>query len=219
MNYDRIYEYRFAGVSRASKEVVWGEIARWFYRSMGAPHSVLDPACGDMEFIKAMPSPDKWGVDLREPAHMDSKVHFLKGNTLELDLPDARFDLIYISNFLEHLHSPEEISALLQKMYRCLKPQGRIAIMGPNFKYCSREYFDCADHRLVLTDVSIGEHLYAAGYSIERTIRKFLPFSFRGRLPASSLLTRLYLAMPFVWPFFGRQFLVIGKKSDSATPD
>ena len=41
---------------------------------------------------------------------------------------------------------------------------GRIAIMGPNYRYCADEYWDCADHYVALTHVAIAEHLYAAGF-------------------------------------------------------
>jgi hypothetical protein len=81
--------------------------------------------------------------------------------------------------------------------------------MGPNFKVCARTYFDCADHTLALTDVSVAEHLYAAGFEIRSAVRRFLPYSFRGQLPASSRLTRTYLKTPIAWHFLGAQFLVV----------
>ena len=65
--------------------------------------------------------------------------------------------------------------------------------MGPNFRYCSDEYFDCADHTLIFTHVAIEEHLYAAGFEPSRASPRYLPYSFRGRLPPSRALTRRYL--------------------------
>ena len=56
--------------------------------------------------------------------------------------------------------------------------------MGPNFKYCAKDYFDCADHLLALTHVSVQELLFAAGYTVTEVVPRFLPFSFRSRLPA-----------------------------------
>ena len=44
-------------------------------------------------------------------------------------------------------------------------------MIGPNFRYCSREYFDCADHTVILTHVSMAEHLHAAGFEVERPSR------------------------------------------------
>jgi hypothetical protein len=86
-----------------------------------------------------------------------------------------------------------------------------LAIMGPNFKYCAREYFDCADHVLALTHVSVEEHLIAADFELQEIVPRFLPFSFRSRLPASARLTRLYLQMPLLWRVAGSQFLLLAR--------
>ena len=44
-----------------------------------------------------------------------------------------------------------------------MEPGGTLAVLGPNFRYCHREYFDCADHNLALTHVAVAEHLHAPG--------------------------------------------------------
>ncbi|MFN8026218.1 MAG: hypothetical protein U0W40_07665 [Acidimicrobiia bacterium] len=72
-------------------------------------------------------------------------------------------------------------------------------------------YFDFADHVVPLTHVAVGEHLYAAGFEVERIVPRFLPYSFGGILPPSPALTRRYLRMPFAWKLLGKQFLVIGR--------
>ena len=58
MNYDRIYEYRFKGIDKVAKQAVWKEISLWIYERMGKPRSVLDPAAGEMEFLKSIPAED-----------------------------------------------------------------------------------------------------------------------------------------------------------------
>ena len=93
-------------------------------------------------------------------------------------------------------------------MRETLAPAGVIALMGPNFKYSARDYFDCADHLLALTHVSVQELLFASGYRVTDVIPRFLPFSFRSGLPASPAMTRLYLRMPPLWPLRGKQFLI-----------
>jgi hypothetical protein len=77
---------------------------------------------------------------------------------------------------------------------------------------CPREYFDCADHVLALTHVAVAEHLHAAGFSVGAVVPRFLPYSFRGRLPASPVLTRAYLRHPVLWRLAGKQFLVTGTR-------
>jgi hypothetical protein len=129
------------------------------------------------------------------------------------ELPSNYFDGIFVSNFLEHLLSQEDVAAFLTKMHGLATPGASIAVMGPNFKYCSREYFDCADHTLALTHVAVAEHLYAAGFEIQVIHPRFLPFSFRGLLPPSAKLTRAYLRWPPAWRFLGKQFLVLATKA------
>lgn len=78
--------------------------------------------------------------------------------------------------------------------------------------YCAGEYFDCADHTLALTHVAVAEHLHAAGFDITTAVSRFLPYSFHGALPASPLLTRIYLRFPPLWRVPGKQFLVLAAK-------
>ena len=55
-------------------------------------------------------------------------------------------------------------------MRETLAPGGVLALMGPNFKYCANDYFDCADHLLALTHVSVQELLFAAGYKVTEVV-------------------------------------------------
>jgi hypothetical protein len=41
---------------------------------------------------------------------------------------------------------------------------------------------------------------------------RFLPYSFRGVIPPSRRLTRLYLRTPVLWRLLGKQFLVLARK-------
>jgi ubiquinone/menaquinone biosynthesis C-methylase UbiE len=218
LNYERIYQQRFKGVSKEAKEAVWKEISLWIYKKMGSPKRILDPAAGNMEFLKGIPAQEKWGVDLQEadPSQLSAMakdgIRFIHGNIFNVDLPLDYFEGVFISNFLEHLNRPEEIQALLTKLHRSLKEEGRIAIMGPNFKFCSTDYFDCADHRLALTHISVEEYLYASEFRIEETFPRFLPYSFRSRFPASPSLVKFYLSVPMAWRFLGKQFLILARK-------
>ncbi len=214
LNYERLYSYRFRDIDQDGRAAVWNEIAPHVHGLMGHPQTVLDPAAGRGEFIGAVPAKETWAVDAvsyEEAAHKpDTKV--IVSPIMEAELPQNHFDGVYVSNFLEHLYDQKAIAAFLEKMHAAMATSGRIAIMGPNYRYCADEYWDCADHYVALTHVAIGEHLYAAGFEIERTIPRYLPYSFRGILPPSPTLTRTYLKMPFAWRLLGKQFLVIGRK-------
>jgi SAM-dependent methyltransferase len=211
LDYSRLYEFRFKDVDQGERQAVWNEIAAFLWERMGRPRRVLDPAGGRGEFVNAVPAEESWLVDVVDypERKTDPRVRIVIGNLFEIELPDAYFDAVFASNLLEHFHSPEEVVEFLDRMRKTLAPGGVLALMGPNFKYCARDYFDCADHLLALTHISVQELLFAAGYNVTEVIPRFLPFSFRSRLPASPRLTRLYLRTPMLWPLQGKQFLIL----------
>jgi hypothetical protein len=213
INYARLYDYRFRDVDQAGRQAVWREIAGYVHGRMGAPQRVLDPAAGRGEFITAVPAAERWAVDLVRQGDIEAAgVRMIIGDIMDTDLPAAHFDGVFLSNFLEHLPNQDAVANVLGKLRAAMSPGGRIAIIGPNFKYCAREYFDCADHTVILTHVSMAEHLYAAGFEITLTVPRFLPYSFRGLLPPSPRLTGAYLNSPPLWRLLGKQFFLIARK-------
>jgi len=220
INYERLYDYRFRDVDQTGKQAVWNEIARYIYERLGEPGSVLDPAAGRGEFITAVPADERWGVDLVRQGDLEAAgVKMIIGDILDIELPREHFDGVFLSNFLEHLPDQESVGTVLAKLRDAMRPGGRIAIMGPNFRYCAKNYFDCADHTVILSHIGIGEHVYAAGFEVESVAPRFLPFSFRGLLPPSPALTRTYLRTPAMWRLLGKQFLVIGRKPGAPAGD
>jgi SAM-dependent methyltransferase len=193
MNYERLYKFRFRDIDQGGRVAVWKEIGPHVHRLMGEPRKVVD----EVSYPEAEHKPD---------------TRVIVSPIMEAELPRDHFDGVFVSNFLEHLHDQEAIASFLEKMHGTMEQGGRIAIMGPNYRYCAGEYWDCADHYVALTHVAIGEHLYAAGFEPERVIPRYLPYSFRGILPPSPRLTRAYLRMPIAWRLLGKQFLVIGRK-------
>ena len=214
MNLERIYQYRFAAVNQKNKLLSWKIISEFIYKKLGEPKSIIDPAAGNCEFINQVPSLERWAIDISEFSKKSAheKVKLIIGDNLNVELPENYFEGVFVSNFLEHLRSQEEVARFLERMYKTLKPGGRIAIMGPNFKYCAESYFDFADHTVILTETSLAEHLYGAGFEIEKIHPKFLPLSFRSKIPVSGFLIKSYLKLPFAWRFMGKQFLLIAKK-------
>ena len=215
MNFDRIYEFRFKDVDPSTKRIVWEEVSRYISEITNRPSVVLDPASGMCEFVNSVQATEKWAVDQNVfflDRYANSEVRKIVGNALMVELPSEYFDLIFVSNFLEHLESQTQVAEFLDKMNGHLKPGGYVAVMGPNFKFAYREYFDFADHRVALTEIAVAEHLVGAGFNIKYNAPRFLPLSFRGGLPVNRFLIRTYLKMRFAWPLFGKQFLVIGTK-------
>ncbi|HXV06119.1 MAG TPA: methyltransferase domain-containing protein [Solirubrobacterales bacterium] len=214
MNNGRLYTYRFRGIDQVARRRVWEEIAPHVHGLMGAPQTMLDPAAGRGEFINSIEAEERWAVDevAYPEAVYDPVVRVLTSRIMDAELPEDHFDGVFVSNFLEHLPSQQAISEFLERMRQAMRRGGRIAIMGPNYRYCAKEYWDCADHYVALTHVAVAEHLYAAGFEPEKIVARYLPYSFRGALPPSKTLTRLYLKAPPAWRLLGKQFLVIGRR-------
>lgn len=217
MNYRRLYEYRFRDIAQDRRDAVWTALTPLLFKLLGEPARLLDPAAGRCEFINAVASAERWAVDATaydERVAADG-VRVIVADIMDTDLPAGYFDGVFVSNFLEHLPSQEAVATFLEKMHDTTSAGGRIAVMGPNFRYCAREYFDFADHTVILTERGVAEHLYAAGFEVLAVHPRFLPYTFTGRLPSNPALVRAYLRLPLAWRIFGRQFLVLAERGAS----
>lgn len=214
MDYQRLYDYRFRHVAQATRQQAWDQIGPYLYERMGRPRRLLDAAAGRGEFVASVPAAERWVVDQADytERRLDAGVKVVVGDVLDVPLPHEHFDGVLVSNLLEHLATQEDVHRLLVRLRAALAPGGTICVMGPNFRYCAREYFDCADHTLALTHRSVAEHLYAAGFEVPQVTARFLPYSFGGRLPAPATLVRRYLHSPWAWPLLGKQFLALARR-------
>src|SRR5207245_2517833 len=104
------------------------------------------------------------------------------------------------------------LEAALREAWRCLRHGGRIVAMGPNIKYLPGTYRDFWDHYLPLTETSMAEGLQTVGFKVDQVIPRFLPYTMSHGPRYLLFLFRVYLRCPFLWPFFGRQFLVVANK-------
>jgi len=214
LDFRRLYDYRFAGIDQQARQRVWDVIGPWIHQRMGGPRRVLDPAAGRFEFLNSIEADERCAVDAVDTGYARTDgISLIVGDALEVDLPVGHFDGVFVSHFLEHLATPSHVALLLRRLRRSMTAGGTIAVLGPNFRYCAAEYFDCADHILALSHVSVAEHLYAAGFEVTTIIPRFLPFSFRGVLPPAPALTRAYLRMTPAWRVMGKQLLVLGRAS------
>lgn len=220
MDLERLYQFRFREIDQTSRERVWKPIVDHVHRLMGRPQKVLDPAAGLGEFIGGVDAGERWAVDTvsHEDAPSFDEVNLIVSDIFEAELPSSHFDGIFVSNFLEHLPDQNAVYRFLSKMNSSMEPGGRIAIMGPNIRYTGGAYWDFADHEVALSHLAIEEHLYMAGFEPRLTIPRYLPYTFRSRLPASPALTSAYLKLKPAWRVLGKQFLVIGEKQTGSAP-
>jgi SAM-dependent methyltransferase len=147
---------------------------------------------------------------------LDGEVEFLEQDcSLPWPFPDNSLDVVFTSNFFEHLPTKHVLLATIAEAHRCLKPKGRLIALGPNVKYLTGTYWDFFDHYLPLTELSISELMSLNGFRIEQCIGRFLPYTMSMGYQPEIWKVRLFLRFPIVWRFFGRQFLVIGQKPES----
>lgn len=211
----RIYSVRFSGLEEYRNRVWQVLVKKIFSKWINSDNSILDVGCGYGEFINNIAAREKFAMDLNPSA----KQHLRPGiQLIEQDcskpwpLRDDYLDVVFTSNFFEHLPSKRTLQDTLLEARRCLRPGGRLITLGPNVKHLSGSYWDFFDHHLPLTELSLAEAMIMAGFRIEESIEKFLPYSMSQGFRPPIWAVRLYLQVPFAWNVFGRQFLVIGRK-------
>ena len=191
---------------------VWRAIARYIERDAPKVGAMIELGTGYGDFVNAFPAEKKIAFDLNPEmqAHIASEVDLRIEDATRLDgVLDESIELIFASNFLEHLEG-EEIDTLLDRCFEALKPGGQLILIQPNHRLCAENYFDDPTHRTIFDDANIGEWLSAHGFRIRKLIPGFLPFSMNGRLPKSGILTALYLMSP--WKPLAAQMYVVATK-------
>jgi SAM-dependent methyltransferase len=211
-----LYVTRFNAAAERAKDGVWRELGAWLQRYVDPGRPALDIGSDRGYFIRNVVAVERWATDVRDvAAAVGPEVRFTQVDGLELlsVLPSGHFGTVFMSNYLEHLQSREEVVDQLRIAHGLLRPGGRVVILQPNVRLVGGRYWDFIDHRVALTDASVVEAAAIAGFQHERTIIRFIPYSTKGRLPKSPLLVRLYLRIPVLWPLFGRQTLYVGLRT------
>lgn len=212
MKLQELYDNRFNNSEKQNKNALWKVLCGLFFQQyIPADSSVVDIGAGFCEFINNISCKEKYAIDLNEEtfAYAHSNVKVLKDLS---SLPEKSLDIVFMSNFLEHMNSKEDVLQILAKAYMVLKKNGRILILQPNIRYAYKEYWDFFDHHIPLSDKSLAEALKITGFSIEILIPRFLPYTTKSKLPQHQHFVKLYLQLPFFWKIFGKQAFIIGKK-------
>jgi hypothetical protein len=210
-----IYDRRFHKFE-VERDRIWKVLTRsYFQRWVRSTDAILDLGAGYCEFINNIQAKEKFALDLnsatRFKARPDVKV-FSEDVCGRWAIASGTIDVVFSSNFFEHLRSKEDLRHCLHEAYRVLHDNGLIIVMGPNIRFCSDVYWDFFDHHLPLSDRSMAEALELAGFETQVIIPRFLPFTMAGKRPPSPLLVRLYLLMPIFWRVLGKQFMIVGRK-------
>lgn len=205
------FDSRF--VPNAARNRVWRHLVAYLSRWWDADAAVADIGAGYCSFINEVRARRRVAVDvhpnLEHYAHPGVECVRESVTSLTRRLDAGAFDVAFASNLLEHL-TRREIWLALSELRAILRPQGRLILLQPNFRLRANEYFDDYTHVTPLSDRSLPDVLSAAGYSIVQLESRFLPFSMRSRASALSMLTPLYLRLP--WRPAAGQMLVVAER-------
>lgn len=172
------YRLRFKKMEQY-RNGVWKILcSQFFTKYIPDDSSVLDLGADWGEFINNVTAKTKFAMDLNS----DTKQHLAKNITLlhqdcstQWQVESDSLDIVFTSNFLEHLPDKEKVDYTIAEAFRCLKSGGQIICLGPNIKYVNGAYWDFWDHYIPLTEASTEEMLKLAGFVVQEFIPPFCP--------------------------------------------
>jgi SAM-dependent methyltransferase len=221
MDLNKLYQIRFPETRLQAKDEVWKVLCEHFFQSMiRETDTVLDLGAGHAEFLRHIQA----GTRIAVEAYPDPTAAMPAGIRLVIqpswDLSEVgtqTVNVVFASNFFEHLPDKEKLLDTLLEVHRVLVPDGRLLILQPNLAFLHGRFFDFLDHNLPLTHLSMVEALALTRFRVARMIPRFLPFTTRSRLPQAHWLVRLYLLFPPAWRVMGKQMFIQAYKEETQT--
>ena len=215
-----LYRHRFREEELPAKNRIWKVLCREFFQRYvdARTDCVLDLACGYGEFVNNIEARRKLAIDLNpdSPRFVARDVEFHAVPADELSPVDAAsVDVVFTSNFLEHLPDKATLARVFGEVHRVLRPGGTFIVMGPNIRYLPGEYWDFFDHHLPLSHLSLVEALRLGDFEPREVIDRFLPYTTQSSLPKGPAFVSAYLKLRPAWRLFGKQFLVVATRSPS----
>jgi ubiquinone/menaquinone biosynthesis C-methylase UbiE len=209
------YQQRFQGADQY-RDAVWKILCDDFFsRYITQEDVLLDLGAGWGEFSRNVKARKKYAMDLNPECgrRVDGCSIFLHQDcSTTWPVEDAALDVVFTSNFLEHLPSKDLVDKTIKEAFRCLKSGGKMICLGPNIKFVPGSYWDYWDHFIPITEKSMAESLSLKGFKVTRETDRFLPYTMSGGKNPPLFAVKAYLKLVFAWRFFGKQFLVIGEK-------
>jgi SAM-dependent methyltransferase len=212
----RLYRLRFNKELEKRNEIWKILCEKFFQKYIGTSDSVCDLGAGYCEFINNINAKNRYAIDINPETKKFAKGKVQAIITSSTNLPNKlrnKIDVVFVSNFFEHLSTKEQLAKTLIEIDKILKYSGKIIVLMPNIRYIGESYWDFLDHQLPLTEKSMIEALTLINYEIIEKKNKFLPYTTKGKLPKYSLFVKIYLKLFPLQMIFGKQSLIIAKKT------
>ena len=150
--------------------------------------SVVEIGCGSGGILHAL---KEWGVKAVKGYDIDEqRVNYGKTIVPELEVSDAmsddfeiddRFNLVMLSNIIEHLYDPQEFMARIAQ--KIISPDVKVVIDIPNLEYCYR-YSDisflrflCIQHLWYFSSITIERLVNQAGFGVDHIFPRGASFT------------------------------------------
>ena len=216
MDLKKMYSTRFEETDLPAKNEIWRVICDTYLSKFIKPQdTVVDVGAGYCEFINNIECENKIAIDLNEDVKRfaNPDVRVINESCMAIQSLDKdSVDVVFMSNFLEHLPSKQQVLETLGESHRILRQGGRIIILQPNIRFLPGSYWDYFDHHTPLTERSLVEALQLLEFKINVCHAKFLPYTTKSRLPKGAAFVRLYLRFPLAWKILGKQALIVAEK-------
>lgn len=208
----KIYNERFENLEKRRK--LWTVLTEGFFQKyVRKDDTLLDFGAGYCEFINTIKCKKKIAADtdIGFKKYSGKNVQFVQLKKNIIPLKKSSVDVIFISNVFEHL-TKSEICKTILECKRILKTNGKMLILQPNIRFCSKDYWMFFDHITPIDDRALEEVFRVSGFTLINKILRFLPYTTKGNLPINMFLVKIYLFFPFLWRFFGKQSFLVFKK-------
>jgi SAM-dependent methyltransferase len=216
MKLSQIYQSRFNEEERARKEKIWQVLcADYFQKYVRAADTVLDVGAGYCEFINNIVCKSKIALDLNEdtPRFAAPGVRVVQAPSDAMTgIESGSVNVAFASNFFEHMLTKAVFINTLKEIERVLRSGGQLLILQPNIRFLGGEYWDFLDHHIPLTDRTLVEALLSVNLQPIEVRPRFLPYTTKSRFPQNPWLVKLYLRLPIVHQFLGKQAWVVARK-------
>ena len=136
------------------------------------------------------------------------------GCELSSALPADHFDVVFMSNYLEHLPSSDAVVRQLDRGARRSSSRAAGSSCSSRTSGSSAAPTGTSSTtRSPLTDRSLAEAAEVAGFQVERMIPRFLPYTHQEPAAAAPALVRAYLRFPPAWRLMGKQALMVARRT------